>query len=186
MSRGGNYGSGGAQKSVTDAVASGRKSSGQTLPCQQNPASAAASTESKEAPNPRVKIREEVERVLSAHREEILKLDPNAKIGYRGSLATGIKFKSQTPFDPGNFDVDAFIVSDAIAGKYPPRVQWRSGEQHRNLSPLQSTIDKELRAKPEMKGMRKGEKEKFNFRIFTTREMARIEKAGEKPVFIAK
>ncbi|MGL4461959.1 MAG: hypothetical protein ACRC1K_07375, partial [Planctomycetia bacterium] len=46
---------------------------------------------------------------------------PDAKVGFRGSLARGTKgaHKGNAPFDPSNYDVDAFIVSDSMAAKIP-------------------------------------------------------------------
>jgi hypothetical protein len=46
---------------------------------------------------------------------------PDAKIGFRGSLARGSKgmHKSGVAFDPTSYDVDAFIVSDKTVGIDP-------------------------------------------------------------------
>jgi hypothetical protein len=52
---------------------------------------------------------------------------PNAKVGYRGSLANGAKFNKDfkkrggdeyLPFKPDDWDVDAFIVDDDLAAKF--------------------------------------------------------------------
>jgi len=42
---------------------------------------------------------------------------PDAKVGFRGSLARGTKgaHKGGGPFDPTDYDVDAFVVSDSLA-----------------------------------------------------------------------
>ena len=40
---------------------------------------------------------------------------PHEKVGFRGSLARGTRFKDGLPFDPRDFDCDAFIVSDKLA-----------------------------------------------------------------------
>jgi hypothetical protein len=49
-------------------------------------------------------------------------------LGYRGSLATGVKFKTGGPFDPTDFDVDAFIVSDKLAAQTKSQVFRNAGD----------------------------------------------------------
>jgi hypothetical protein len=46
---------------------------------------------------------------------------PDSRAGYRGSLARGKKgaHKGGGPFDPNDFDVDAFIVDDKLAATVP-------------------------------------------------------------------
>jgi hypothetical protein len=39
----------------------------------------------------------------------------DAVVGFRGSLATGIKFKTKGLFTSADFDVDAFVISDDLA-----------------------------------------------------------------------
>ena len=69
------------------------------------------------------KLRENVD-LSTVHR-----LDPDAQIGIRGSLATGRKgpHKGNAPFDPNNFDVDAFIVFDKLAGQFSNKEWFRDG-----------------------------------------------------------
>jgi hypothetical protein len=47
-------------------------------------------------------------------------VDPDAMIGFRGSLANGRKGpqKGNAPWNPDEFDVDAFIVSDVLASRW--------------------------------------------------------------------
>jgi RHS repeat-associated protein len=56
--------------------------------------------------------------------ERILDRDPDALVGLRGSLVRGSKgeHKGNAPFDPGDFDVDAFIISDRLAAQFPRKV----------------------------------------------------------------
>ncbi len=58
---------------------------------------------------------------------------PDARAGFRGSLARGTKGarKGGGPFDPTNFDVDAFIVSDDLAAAIP-----KAAKGFRNLGRL--------------------------------------------------
>src|SRR5690606_37272827 len=63
-----------------------------------------------------------------------LKQLPDVKdVGFRGSLARGTKgaHKGNAPFYPTDYDVEAFIVSDAIAGKVP-----KDAKGFRNLGRL--------------------------------------------------
>ena len=60
-------------------------------------------------------VSKKVDEIINEDIKPIKDIDSEAIIGYRGSVATGIKFKSKKPFDPSDFDVDAFIVSDKIA-----------------------------------------------------------------------
>ncbi|PPA90033.1 hypothetical protein C4A76_00780 [Brevibacillus laterosporus] len=57
--------------------------------------------------------------------KKIKEIDPNAKVGYRGSLATGQKdpHKGNAPFDPTDFEIDAFIVSDKLASRFPSKTK---------------------------------------------------------------
>ena len=78
------------------------------------------------------KIAWQVDDILLENIWEIKKLYPNAKIWYRGSLATGKKTLKDSngnaildadwniqfvDFNPNDFDVDAFIIDDDLAGK---------------------------------------------------------------------
>jgi len=65
--------------------------------------------------------------------EPLTKQFPDAEVGFRGSLARGTKGKHKGggPFDPTDYDVDAFIVSDDLAGKIP-----KDAKGFRNLGRL--------------------------------------------------
>jgi hypothetical protein len=56
-----------------------------------------------------------VDNIIVTKTSQLNNLFPNAKIGYRGSLSTGTKYSTGGPFDPTDWDVDAFIVSDNLA-----------------------------------------------------------------------
>jgi hypothetical protein len=106
-------------------------------------------------------------------------LDPEAKIGIRGSLPRGLKGihklgpnGEQLLFDASSFDVDAFIVSDKMidevnkAGKLTSE-KWINqtsipGSRIQAVESLEIEIDKTLRSNPKLYGLRN---EKFNFII---------------------
>ncbi|MDM5249134.1 hypothetical protein [Lysinibacillus sp. G4S2] len=83
------------------------------------------------------------------------KIDPNAKVGYRGSLATSRKgpHKGNLPFDPTDFDIDAFIVSDELSLKFRSSGKWGSGAKIREIRQMQQEIVKAL--KGSLDGLRK-------------------------------
>jgi hypothetical protein len=67
-----------------------------------------------------------VEGIMAAKVTELKALYPNAKIGFRGSLSSGVKYGDEIvngvakevkglKFDPKDWDVDAFIVDDVLA-----------------------------------------------------------------------
>jgi hypothetical protein len=72
---------------------------------------------------------------------------PDTKVGFRGSLARGTKgsHKGGGPFDPNDYDVDAFVVSDTLATKVP-----KDAKGFRNLGRL-----------PEHQGLIKSISDKF-------------------------
>ncbi|MDQ0227741.1 LXG domain-containing protein [Metabacillus niabensis] len=122
----------------------------------------------------RTEIMNTVQSTMSPAVKKIKGIDPDAKVGYRGSLATGQKgpHKGNAPFDPTDFDIDAFIVSDKLASKFKPEIKWRSGTRINEIEQLQIQIDKSL--KESLPGMRKvnkrGRPDNFTFRIYTQEE----------------
>ncbi|WP_426390204.1 hypothetical protein [Lysinibacillus sp. VIII_CA] len=122
----------------------------------------------------RTEIMNTVQNTMSPAAKKIKEIDPDAKVGYRGSLATGQKgeHKGFAPFDPTDFDIDAFIVSDKLASRFPSKKYWRSGVDIAEVNQIQSQIDRAL--KESLPGMRKvdkrGKPDNFNFRIYTQEE----------------
>jgi hypothetical protein len=94
-------------------------------------------------------------------------LASGSKIGYRGSLATVVKHTGG-PFDPDNFDVDAFIVNDAFAQKLGLNTFFRNA---RNLSTefknLSDEIENILKTIP---GYKVDPQKPFTFRVWTEKE----------------
>ena len=125
-----------------------------------------------------------VDNILTPYIKKIKEMDPDAKVGYRGSLATGVKgpHKGNAPFDPNDFDIDAFIVSDKLAAKFPGNERWRSGSRNKKINSMQIEIDEKLRAS--LKGLRKKDKrgrdDRFTFRIYTYKEFNSKFKKGSR------
>ncbi len=114
----------------------------------------------------RAMIQRAVQNVMAKYKPQIQALDPQAKVGYRGSLARGRKgpHKGGGPFTPTDFDIDAFIVSD----KLKREGGW--GSDIKEVIPIQEAMDAELRKIPCLGGMRS---DKFGFKIFSSAEMKR-------------
>ncbi|NPC91688.1 hypothetical protein HOO54_05405 [Bacillus sp. WMMC1349] len=135
-------------------------------------------------PQTRTEIMNTVKKTMSPVVKKIKEIDPDAKVGYRGSLATGKKgpHKGNAPFDPTDFDIDAFIVSDKLASKFEPDTVWRSGSEIKNVSAMQKEIDKVL--KNNLDGLRRvdkrGRPDKFTFRIYTQKEFNSKYKNGTR------
>ncbi|MGT0244771.1 LysM peptidoglycan-binding domain-containing protein [Burkholderia pyrrocinia] len=112
--------------------------------------------------------------VVQPHLTTIRQLDPDALVGFRGSLARGFTgpHKGSLPFNPQSFDVDAFIVSDKLATQFGKRVHFRSGEDIKAIAGVQKTIDEPLRQSRNFAGLRT---DPFTFRIFTQQEIQRYQ-----------
>lgn len=107
--------------------------------------------------------------VLRGEAAAIRAINPEARIGFRGSaarLAKG-KHKGGLPLDSSSFDVDAFIDSDKLAKQFPKGTWFRSGRNISERSEVQSNLLKRL--KELMPGMRNI----FEFRIYTEAEYLR-------------
>ena len=123
------------------------------------------------------RIQKGVANTISPYLSDIRRLAPDAQVGFRGSLARGTKgpHKGNAPFDPSNFDIDAFIVSDELAARFPSREWFRSGNKIPELANIQQKIGTSLRS--QFSGLRN---EPFTFRIFTTDEFLRKVKPDER------
>lgn len=91
--------------------------------------------------------------------------------------------KGSIPFNPENFDVDAFIVSDKLAGQFGSRVPFRSGAKLGEVADVQRAIDSGLRQNSAFGGLRQ---EPFTFRIYTQQEIMRLQAKPDAQVFFLK
>jgi hypothetical protein len=102
---------------------------------------------------------------------QIKNLFSDSKVGYRGSLATGQKYNNGNPlpFNPDDFDVDAFIVSDELAALYPPNTVFRDA---RVKSTEIANISNDLEASfiSNFPGYRTEPGKPFTFRVWTEAE----------------
>ncbi|QLL13731.1 RHS repeat-associated core domain-containing protein [Pseudomonas chlororaphis] len=133
----------------------------------------------------RAEIIEALADVVQPHIKAINQLDGYSLVGFRGSLARGRKgpHKFNAPFNPSDFDVDAFIVSDELAANFAKRHPFRSGNRIVKVSEIQKEIDKALRQRLEFSGLRD---ERFTFRIFTHKEIERLQEKGDFQLFFIK
>ena len=127
---------------------------------------------------------------IQPHLKIVKQLDSDALIGSRGSLIRGFKgpHKGNAPFDPNDFDVDAFIVSDKLSAQFS-NSRFRDGGAIPEIKQMQESIEKSLRQNQLFSGLRKTTttnsgkviEDKFTFRIFTKKE---IEKQDSQLFFI--
>jgi hypothetical protein len=110
--------------------------------------------ENSSKPVTREAIIDKLGEVVQKRIPDIKKLDPNARVGFRGSLARGFKgkHKGDALFDPNDFDVDAFVISDKLRGRDR---EFQVGP--RPLRKIAKDIDTELRQYPEFEGLRSGD-----------------------------
>lgn len=126
-------------------------------------------------------ISKSIDDMISGEISTIKSFDPEAIVGYRGSLATGTKFKSGKPFNPADFDVDAFIVSDKLSNLFKKATKFRDGNNIKGLAKVSSKIEKELqKAFP---GYRTEPGKPFTFRVFTKAEFEKIVKPNGYKTF---
>ncbi len=120
-----------------------------------------------------VKIVSKVEELLTSAKKQVKALDSDAIVGFRGSLATGKKFKSGKDFDPTDFDVDAFIVSDKLAGSFK-KGGFRNGRKVEGLNELSDDLEKAFQNN--FTGYRVEKNKPFTFRVFTEVEFEKVVK----------
>jgi RHS repeat-associated protein len=151
-----------------------RERTAKTAPADLVPAPRSLGAAAREPAQTREEIQGIVEEVLRPAAEDIRSKVPGAQVGYRGSLATGMKGPHKVgprgerlPFDPQDFDVDAFIVSDELAAKIPSAPGgFRSMRTLPGARSMQSRIQTEL--EESLPGLRADEE--FTFRVWTQQE----------------
>jgi hypothetical protein len=139
--------------------------------------------------------------------EAISLLDPNAVIGFRGSLASGLKndtklgrdlqrvaydqevFYLRDPVTSDvtayqglqGYDIDFFAISDRLASRFRAQDWFRDlGSQHEGLRATFAELDRMLRADSSMSGLKPG---RVEFRVFTQDEINRRIARGDRPYY---
>jgi hypothetical protein len=92
------------------------------------------------------------------------------------------KKKKERRFDPTDFDIDAFIVSYDLAGRFRLKDNFRSGAKIREIREIQRKIENQLRARSEFQGLRF---EKFTFRIFNQKELKKYQNQKDSQVIFS-
>lgn len=160
-----------------------------------------------EANKERLKQRQaEAVAALQTLKNAIRELDPEAQVGFRGSLANGRKGdqKGNAPWNPDDYDVDAFIVSDVLASRWESPDdrgfsvssagnKMRNGKKVGNgwrdlddrLGPedrkLREGLDEAERTIKMMPGVRPDEN--FKIRIFSTEEFRKMQNRRQDPLY---
>jgi len=116
-------------------------------------------------------IQTKVNNILKLNIWEIKKIYPNAKIWYRGSVATWIKYKTWEAIDLNKFDVDAFIISDKLYNKFKKDTFFRSAKNVDDwwkLNKICNNIEKSL--KKDLKWYYSEKWKELKFRIYSNKE----------------
>ncbi|MFJ7839568.1 RHS repeat domain-containing protein [Lysinibacillus sphaericus] len=133
--------------------------------------------------SPLSSIQEQVNSILMEHLPAIQAIDPNATIGYRGSVASGISKAHDSalarPFNPSSFDVDGFIQSDFLANDPIFTNRRRVAGKIPGMSEIEASIDSKLREA--LPGLRD---ESFGFRIFKSHELSALAREGDVQVHL--
>lgn len=128
----------------------------------------------------RAGVMSKIEEPLGQAAQRIKNLADDAIVGYRGSVATGIKHSTQGPFNPDDFDLDAFIVSDTLAARVTGS-RFRNGRRIPEVHEAANEIEGVLaNAFP---GYRSNRKKPFTFRIWTHKEYRDIVEGGTHVTF---
>lgn len=116
----------------------------------------------------RLNILRQVEPALIGASQRIESIASDAVVGFRGSLSTGQRFSTGEPFNPTDFDVDAFIVSDTLSR----RIGGRNGSfrDGRNVPEVSSIADELEELFSTIPGHRSEPGKPFTFRVWTTQE----------------
>lgn len=101
-------------------------------------------------------------------------------MGYRGSLSTGTKYSTGGPFDPTDWDVDAFIVSDELAAKIGNSNPFRDG---RKITDIEKIADDLEISYKNISGYRTEVGKPFTFRVWTQAEFDKIVKPNGYKLF---
>jgi YD repeat-containing protein len=149
----------------------------------------------------RFKIVNEIGLAAKPSIESILKLDPNARIGFRGSLANGLKNSIKLGFEgervafdgivatknggryngPQGYDADFFVVSDSLAMQLGNRPFFRNAARlDSSLIKVFDDFGRTMRGNPVLSAMKN---ERVMFRVFNQAEMIRKINSGDIQVY---
>jgi hypothetical protein len=155
----------------------------------------------------RARIVQQIGKAAQLSIEALLKLDPNARVGFRGSLASGLKGShklgenmERVPFDgnvaykldpktgryepyagPQGYDADFFVVSDKLAEQLGNSRRFMDAARlDRSLKPVFDSFGTTMQANPILSGMKPGS---VTFRVWSEDAMARKIQAGDSPYF---
>jgi hypothetical protein len=155
----------------------------------------------------RARIVQQIGEAAQPSVDALLKLDPNARVGFRGSLASGLKGThklgenmERVPFDgnvaykldpktgryepytgPQGYDADFFVVSDKLAEQLGNSRRFMDAARlDRLLKPVFDNFGATMQANPVLSGMKPGS---VTFRVWSEDAMARKIQAGDSPYF---
>ena len=122
-----------------------------------------------------------VDNLIIPKSSQLKSLYPDAKFGYRGSLATGSKYNNGNPipFDPSDWDVDAFIVSDDLVAQIGGS-GFRNG---RDIEGIENIADELELSFKNISGYRTELNKPFTFRVWTEAEFNSIVKPNGYKLF---
>jgi hypothetical protein len=149
----------------------------------------------------RAQIVQEIGNAAQPSIKSILELDPNARIGFRGSLADGLKnptklgtngervafdgvvaTKGGAPYiGPQGYDADFFVMSDGLAAQLGNKPFFRDAARlDSSLKSVFNDFGQTLRNNPILSGMKP---EPPTFRVFTQNEILRKLNAGDAQIY---
>jgi filamentous hemagglutinin len=120
-----------------------------------------------------------VDNLIQPKTSQLNNLLPDAKIGYRGSLSTGTKYSTGGPFDPTDWDVDAFIVSDNLASQIGGS-GFRNGRDISSIEQISNELETLFK---NISGYRTAPGKEFTFRVWTQAEYDQIIKNTIHKIF---
>jgi len=125
------------------------------------------------------KIAKNADDILAKKVASIKAKYPNSKVGYRGSLANGAKYNKDfkkrggdeyLPFKPDDWDVDAFIIDDDLAAKFPPNERFRDVRSNGIDNDLKNICDDLENSFKLENGYRIEARKPFTFAVWTTQD----------------
>ncbi|MEJ2455891.1 MAG: hypothetical protein P8103_17290 [Candidatus Thiodiazotropha sp.] len=155
----------------------------------------------------RAQIVTEIGKEIGPALAAIRKLDPNARIGFRGSLARGLKGphklgqngervafdgtytqklnKKTGEYEPYNgaqgYDLDFFVVSDKLASQFGKRDWFRNlTAKNANIRDEFSVLRDRLNNNPDLMGLKK---ESIDVRVWTTKQIQNKVNNGDPQIY---